>query len=236
MSWGSDAVGWHSEIANQFDQRYRESPKSFRERFAVWCDLIAKYGGPTVCALDAGCGSGVFTVVAARTCSSVLAFDASPEMLALADQKRRTLHTSNVELLNARLPELNFLGDRQFGLIMSSSVLEYMENIWQTIDALAVHLIPGGVLLVSLPNGASLYRQAERLSYKLTQRPRYFANVKHIPKMAVIVEGLQRRGFVVEERRYYAPTPGFSTLGRWVGLARYSDNLFVIAARKLTHT
>lgn len=230
MSDSNDAVTWHSEIAARFDARYSLSP-AFRERLAVWSSLIARYGGPSMHVLDAGCGSGVLTFVAARACASVVGFDASPEMLALARQKLRDGESANVELLSARLPDLAFLGGRSFDLVMSSSVLEYMDDLWQSIDALTARVTPGGVLIVSLPNGQSIYRQAERLSYRLTGRPRYFAHVRHVPRQAEIAAGLHSRGFAIEEIRCYGPIPGLSPLSRKAGLARFSDNLFVVVAR-----
>lgn len=227
----SGAVAWHSEIAARFDERYARS-RAFRERLAVWSDLIERYGGPSAHALDAGCGSGILTMVAARHCARVVAFDASPEMLDLARQKLDADASANVELLNAQLPDLAFLAERRFELVMSSSVLEYMDDLWLTIDALIARLTPGGVLLASLPNGASIYRGAERIAYRLTHRPRYLAHVRHVPNEAAIVDGLRARGLMLEDVRYYGPSPGLSALGRKVGLARFTDHLFVVAARK----
>lgn len=231
MSGAADAVAWHSKIAAQFDERYSRST-AFRERLAVWSELIGIYGGPDKTVLDAGCGSGVLTGVAARSCASVVGFDASPDMLAIAEQRMRAEQLVNVELLDARLPNLAFLGERRFDLVMSSSVLEYMDDLWRTIDALAERTAPGGMLLVSLPNGASLYRRGERLAYQLTGWPRYFAYVKHMPMQSTITEGLVRCGFTIEDVRYYGSSPGLSRVGRRLGLARVTDHLFVVAARK----
>ncbi len=231
MSVPFDAVAWHSEIAARFDERYSSSP-AFRERLAVWSELIDRFGGSSSRVLDAGCGSGVLTMIAAQRCAEVAGFDASPEMLAIAQERARAEGGANVELRIARLPDLTFLGEQRFDLVMSSSVLEYMDDLWQTVDALLTHLAPGGVLLISLPNGASLYRRAEQLSYKLSRRPRYFATVRHVPNPATIVDGLAARGLAVEEVRYYAPTPFLSKLMRPLGLARLIDHLFVVAARK----
>lgn len=231
MSATSDAVAWHSQIAARFDARYASSA-AFRERLAVWSELIPRYCAPASAALDAGCGSGVLTMVAARTGARVIGFDASPEMLAIAQERALAEGAANVELRNARLPDLAFLGGRRFDLVMASSVLEYMDDLWQTIDALAAHVAPGGVLLVSLPNGASAYRWLERISFALVRRPRYFATVKHVPNPGTITDGLTARGLTVEEVRYYAPTPLLSRPMRQLGLARHIDHLFVVAARK----
>lgn len=232
MSKPLDAVGWHSSIATDFDERYAKSP-SFRERFAIWSGLITTYGGPSIDVLDAGCGSGVLSMQAAQRCRSVVAFDASAPMLRLARDKFQRAGLTNVTVQEATLPQLQFLGDRRFQLVMSSSVLEYMDNMWLTLDALAQRVEPGGVLLVSFPNGTSLYRKCEALSYRVTGRPKYFAHVKHVPAARTIIKGLKARGFSVEECLYYAPAPLLSTLARRFGLEGYSDNLYVVAARRI---
>lgn len=231
MNSPEDAVGWHSSIAADFDDRYAKST-SFRERFAVWSDLIAMYGGASIDVLDAGCGSGVLSVCAAARCNSVVAFDASAPMLEIAHSKVQRAGLTNVTILNAALPRLDFLGEQRFQLVMSSSVLEYMDDMWLTLDALARRVAPGGILLVSFPNGTSLYRKFEALSYRLTGRPKYFAHVRHVPPAQTILKGLEARGFSVEKWLYYAPTPLLSSFARKIGVARYSDNLYVVAARR----
>lgn len=232
MSKPLDAVDWHSSIATDFDERYAKSP-SFRERFAIWSGLIKTYGGASIDALDAGCGSGILSVQAAKRCRSVVAFDASAPMLSLTRDKLQRSGQTNVTVLEASLPDLQFLGDRRFQLVMSSSVLEYMDDMWLTLDALAQRVEPGGVLLVSFPNGTSLYRKCEALSYRVTGRPKYFAHVKHVPAARTMIKGLEARGFAVEKCLYYAPAPLLSTLARRFGLEGYSDNLYVVAARRI---
>jgi SAM-dependent methyltransferase len=225
----ADAVAWHTEIAARFDSRYEKSA-SFKERLAVWRALITRYGGPQISVLDAGCGSGVFTVEAARRCRAVVGFDASPAMLDIA--KRRTEGESNVFLHQARLPDLEFLNGQTFDLIISSSVLEYLDDPWRAIDALNTHLAPGGVLLLSVPNGDSLHRKAEALAYRYTGRPRYYAHVQYVPKASDFQAGLVQRGFQIETLQYYGPAPVLSGLGRPLGLSQQTDTLFVLAARK----
>jgi SAM-dependent methyltransferase len=225
----ADAVAWHTEIAARFDSRYEKSA-SFKERLAVWRDLITRYGGPKISVLDAGCGSGVFTVEAARRCRAVVGFDASSAMLEIA--KRRTIGESNVALHQARLPDLGFLDGQIFDLIISSSVLEYLDDPWRAVDALTAHLAANGVLLLSVPNGDSLHRKAEALAYRFTGRPRYYAHVQYVPKASAFKAGLVERGFQIETLQYYGPAPVLSGLGRPFGLSQSTDTLFVLAARK----
>jgi 2-polyprenyl-3-methyl-5-hydroxy-6-metoxy-1,4-benzoquinol methylase len=170
----SDAVAWHTAIARDFADRYRHSP-AFREREAVWRDLIARHGKACGSVLDAGCGSGVMTVLAAQRAGSVLAFDASPAMLAVAAETLAQNAATNVDLQGGLLGDDALLAGRRFDLILCSSVLEYVEDSWSAFDWLSQSLTPGGTILFSMPNGSSLYRHAERWLFRLTGRPRYSA-------------------------------------------------------------
>ena len=224
----TDAVAWHSSIAQDFDAKYAASP-AFRERFAIWCALIERYARPQSQVLDAGCGSGVFSAHAAKITASVLGFDGSAEMIALTEGRAARDGLDNCRFEVAALEDLGVLGTRSFDLILCSSVLEYVEDYWRAFDWLAGALRPGGTILFSMPNGASLYRRAERLAFKLTGRPAYYAHVSNVPTAGEIRVGLARRGFEIRSCQYYAAAPLMSPLARALGRADLADNLFVIA-------
>lgn len=78
MSDRLNAVGWDSELAARFGERCASSPTSC-ERRAVWIDLIARFGGPSVNPPGAGCGGGILIVGAPpRTCAGFVGIDPSP--------------------------------------------------------------------------------------------------------------------------------------------------------------
>ncbi|MDH3740626.1 MAG: class I SAM-dependent methyltransferase [Hyphomicrobiales bacterium] len=217
------AIDWHSEIAAEFDARYEFSP-AFRERLDVWSALIDTYGGPDSDVLDAGCGSGVMTSAAAAKVKSVLGFDASPQMIGLARQRCKLL--DNADFKVGRLGDRDIAAGRTFDVILCSSVLEYVDDLDGALDWLITKLKPGGILLVSMPNGASLYRKVERLAFKLTGRPRYYAHVRHVPMAAEFGLRLNGRELAVLETRHYAgPAMVRKLLGPHLG-----GNLFVVAA------
>lgn len=225
-----DAVGWHSEIAEGFDARYQDSP-AFRERLAVWSGLIERYADQSALVLDAGCGSGVLSVVAARRAHAVVAFDGSAEMIALAEAKKRAEGLTNLALHVARLEDAAALDTRRFDLVLASSVLEYQDDLWRAFDILAARLKPGGVIVFSMPNGHSLYRLAEELAFRTTGRPAYYAHVRSVPTQTSVRRSLAGRGFDVLESCFYAPTPLLSRVARPLGCAALADNLFAVACR-----
>ena len=222
-----DAADWHSAIADRFDSRYRDSA-IFRERLDVWSELIKRYANPDGDTLDAGCGSGVLSFVAASCSRKVLAFDASPEMVRLARTKLEEPDApGNVTFKDLRMEQLDSMAGQTFSLIISSSVLEYLEDFWGAMNGLADRLESGGKLVFSVPNMASYYRQLEAVVHKATGRPRYMAFVHSQPTDAEIRSGLAERGLQVIESRHFAPAPVLSKIARPLGFARRSDNLTV---------
>ena len=227
----TDAVAWHSANASDFDGKYATS-SAFRERRAVWSGLIDAYVGSQAEVLDAGCGSGVLTSHAAARARAVFGFDGSSEMVALARARLAREGRGNAGFATAFLEDPALLGARRFDVVLCSSVLEYVEDHWRAFDWLAAALKPGGTVIFSMPNGSSVYRKLEKLAFRLTGRPGYYANVRHVPTAAAIQAGLAAHGFELLAMRYYAATPLFSALARPLGRPELGDNLFVMAVRR----
>jgi 2-polyprenyl-6-hydroxyphenyl methylase/3-demethylubiquinone-9 3-methyltransferase len=124
------------------------------------------------------------------------------------------------------------LEGRRFDLVLCSSVLEYVEDYWASFDWLAEALTPGGTILFSMPNGASLYRKAERAAFRLTGKPDYYRHVRSVPSLAEVSSGLRARPFRIESVSYYAAAPLIAPLLRRVGLPHLSDSLFLVACSR----
>lgn len=155
----ADAVAYHGELARDWEQRYRK--RSFRARLRVIeeCMRGREIRGAW---LDAGCGAGTLSRwLAAKGCD-VLGLDASPEMLEAAmhqaakDAHAERLHFRGVETIE-RLP----LDSGKFDGILASSVLEYVRDPAACVREFFRVLKPCGVLLVSVPNAASLFRKLQ---------------------------------------------------------------------------
>jgi 2-polyprenyl-3-methyl-5-hydroxy-6-metoxy-1,4-benzoquinol methylase len=227
----NDVIDWHSKIAYEFDGKYAHS-RAFKERLAVWSDLIDQFVDPDSDVLDAGCGSGVFSTLAARKARFVMGFDASPEMIWLAEKRRRQEGCANAKFRLATLEDLTVIADRQFEVILCSSVLEYIEDFWRAFDRFAAVLKANGVLVFSMPNGVSLYRKAERVVFRLTGRPAYYAYMRNMSSVSEVSKGLTDRAFEIVTTRYYAPAPGLSAIARPIGRPDLADTLFAIACRR----
>ena len=228
----SDAVSWHDSHAQQFADRYQRSP-AFREREALWHDLISRFETPGGRILDAGCGSGVMTRHAAQNAGHVFAFDASAAMVELA-RETLTPPTSPalVTLRQARIGDPCLLEEHGFDLILCSSVLEYLDDWRAGFQWLSAALAPNGVIIFSMPNANSLYRRIEPTLYRMTGKPAYFEHVRARPVLADITTFLSQSGFVIEAQRVYGAAPGLSPICRAIGLAHYADTLSVFACKR----
>lgn len=227
-----DAVDLHSQIAADFDAKYASSPM-FRERLAVWREIIGGCEGRFGDVLDAGCGSGVLSVLAAKTARRVVGFDGSPAMIELARRNAGAGGATNCELEVARLGEAGLLAGQTFDLVLCSSVLEYVEDYWREIDWLVEHLAPRGSLVFSMPNGASFYRLAEALAYRVTGRPRYYAYVKNVPAPSTVLSGLRERRLAVRSLQFYGAPPPMPDVARPQWIRRRADTLFVVVCERM---
>ena len=224
------ALEWLSGVGAKFDEFY-DKTESFKERYKIWVDLIKKYSNPTYRALDVGCGTGVFTFPLAELNKEVYGVDGSTEMIDICQTKLDSVAMSN---LSFGLYDLNDMNAQQLGgaqLIISSSVLEYVDDFHGVLAQLISLLTEKGILLLSMPNRSSLLRRLEPLSYKIFKRPAYTPYVKHKLTPSQLTEILSESGLSVLESYYYSSSR-FSKIMRPIGLKKYSEGLFVVAAQK----
>jgi 2-polyprenyl-6-hydroxyphenyl methylase/3-demethylubiquinone-9 3-methyltransferase len=201
-----DAVAWHTETALAFDAKYESSPAFIRRR-KIWREAIEHYARPEFSVLDAGCGTGVLTFLAAARCRRVLGIDASPAMIALCREKQTREAASNVGFEVLPLERLAERPGESYDLILCSSVLEYVADFWTAVDRLASRLAPRGMLLFSVPNSLSLYRLCEKAAFAVSGRPEYFRYVRHRPARRQLAAGLAGRGFGIVATHYYGWSP-----------------------------
>lgn len=225
----ADAVDWHESIAESFQAGYDHSPR-FRERLALWRDLIARHVAPGDRVLDAGCGAGTFSFEAARVGASVTAIDGSAAMIALARKRQQELGLTDIGFEVALLDSLSAWPAGQFDVVLSSSVLEYLPDLAGEVARLVRLLKPGGRLILSLPNSESLYRKAERIAFGLTGRPRYFAHVKSMASASELAALYRQVGVAPVEHHFYAAPPGDRLFAQLGGEER-SKTLLVMVGR-----
>ncbi len=227
------AIEWHSQIASEFDAKYANRP-NFMERHKIWTDIISKYSEQKKEVCDLGCGSGIFSLYAAARNKCVISVDGSAEMIALCERKKKENGIANVKFVCSDIKE--FLSDKSkknsYDIIICSSVIEYFEESDNIFAAMGDALKDDGILLCSIPNADSVYRKLEKKLYDCFRFPEYYKLVKYATNAATLSGKIDKMGFYSLECHYYASTPLLSRMFRAIGIEKYSDNLFLIAARK----
>jgi len=117
------------------------------------CDECARSPLSGKTALDVGCGAGLLAEPLARLGAAVTGLDASPELIAVAqDHARRT--GLAIDYRSGELFEL----ESEFDLITCMEVIEHVADPAAFVGALAKRLAPGGLLIMSTPNATAWSR------------------------------------------------------------------------------
>jgi 2-polyprenyl-6-hydroxyphenyl methylase/3-demethylubiquinone-9 3-methyltransferase len=101
--------------------------------------------------------------------------------------------------------------DHYFDGIVCSSVLEYVDNPRRCVEEFARVLRPGGHLLLTVPNRASLMRKLEAGIWRLTNRlwrepwPAYLKFSRHHYRCNEITALLAASGFQVKTVEFFGP-------------------------------
>jgi predicted TPR repeat methyltransferase len=169
----TDAIEFHEREAKIFKDKYLDK-KSFRFRLRLWGKIIRSLDSPVVRSMDLGCGPGWMTKILCEVSSEVVAIDGSEQMI-LQSQEILGKDADRVKFLNVPItPQLfDSFSTESFDLIISSSVLEYVERADQILAKTYTLLSRGGKLIFSIPNKASWFRSIEGLVFKWFGKPRY---------------------------------------------------------------
>ncbi|WP_024955158.1 class I SAM-dependent methyltransferase [Sulfurospirillum arcachonense] len=111
---------WDKKAKNY--SRYSEDKNSFDKKiFKALESLHVKLTNKTL--LDIGCGTGVYTLQAAKQCLHVKAIDSSKEMLEVLKQDAKTLNLTNIETLHVSWDEFTCKESYDYALCTMSPAL-----------------------------------------------------------------------------------------------------------------
>ncbi len=156
-----------------------EAPGYDLHRYACPCkrmisglqqEFVVRMLGDAERVLDAGCGTGRFTLPLARQGIQVVALDASREMLDVARRKATEAGVAQqVEFVLGDVENLDY-GDGTFDGAVSMAVLRHFPSPARGIAELARVTRPGGVLVLDYLN-RSVFRFYEPLRGLLVRNP-----------------------------------------------------------------
>ena len=230
MEGSTDAVRYYSEVASEFDASYAADANRL-ERLRVWRGFLDRHAAGAQRAYDLGCGSGVFTVELASRGIETTGIDGAQGMLEVAARSAERLGLANVRFEQRLLP-FDPSGMPAADLVISSSVVEYLDSVDQALASFRELLREGGILIFSLSNRDSLSRKLVRAVHALTGKPSYFGLLKHMLTAEEVAETTRRAGFTVLEQAYFGAA---DTLNRALAIAlppRRTSNMLIVAARR----
>ena len=226
-----NAIDFHSDTAAEFDGKYVKSLQ-FQQRFEVWTVLFKKYIKPEMKVLDAGCGSGIFSIYLALKKCIVVGVDGSEKMIELCNHYQQK-NDLKISFIQAILPFENIHNFAKQDVILCSSVLEYVADYEIVIQQFRELLNPKGILIISMPNKDSWYRKIEKHIFNLTGKPPYYQYIQHILTENDFSKRLKYYGFELQELTYYPHTTIFSRLSKMVGLNEKNTNTMFVGVYKL---
>ena len=232
MNKRDDLFKFFSKISNRFDQRYNIS-KFSKERIQIWTHLLNKYSKNKFTALDMGCGNGIFSFLLAKLGLNTVGIDAVDEMIKLCEKHKLKTNLKNINFKQADITHAKELKLDKVDILICSSVLEYVDNIEDTLESFCNLVKDNGFLIVSLPNENSLYRKCERLFFKLFGKPEYYKHVKCVTSLNYLNKAVSTYNMKLLESRYYAHNSlvlGLSIIFRFS--PKFSGNLFVAVFQK----
>jgi SAM-dependent methyltransferase len=103
--------------------------------------------------LDAGCGTGAYTLYAAKVGNRAVGVSFDPAQIKRAEDRARILGVTNVEFHVGDLRKLDEFGPSlgTFDQVIVFETIEHLMNDQKLIDDLAARLNPGGFILLTAP-------------------------------------------------------------------------------------
>lgn len=207
------ALDAYETMAERYAARIDTKPhNAYYERPAT-LGLLPDVNGLRV--LDAGCGPGWYAAWLCDHGAAVVGIDASPKMIALAQQ--RTGGRADLRVADMGQP-LNFLADGSFDLVLSALAVHYVPDMGMLCAEFARVLKPGGLFVFSTAHPFFDYLYFKSRDYFAVEQvsaewtgfggepvtvPAYRQPLTHI------TEALWRAGFVIERLIEPQPTEEF---------------------------
>ncbi len=139
---------WRRFLESIDEERIRRAESSLRDLLGVPALLGSSF-------LDAGCGSGLFSLAARRLGARVHSFDFDPASVSCARELRRRFRPDDSAWTveeGSVLDEGYLLGLGAFDVVYSWGVLHHTGDLWRALDLVRLPLASHGLLAVALYN------------------------------------------------------------------------------------
>ena len=124
--------------------------------------------------LDVGCGTGLFSYLAAKKGANVIGIDYSKEAILRAQTKysHKNLLYKNIDIKN--------IHNEKFDVIVSLGTLEHMDNPLQMLKIFKKHLTPKGKIIITSPNWTNPRGYMLLIMYFLFDAPITLADLHYL--------------------------------------------------------
>ncbi len=135
--------------AENYDRRH-EQFRDFEKEFAGMLSFLCLENPGEMSMIDLGCGTGVFTTIAAEKFKKVFAVDVSEIMIEQAKTKINQNNTGNVEFIHSGFLSYKHSGE-PVDLIISKVAFHHLPDFWKQAALLNMNkmLKPGGILYIN---------------------------------------------------------------------------------------
>jgi ubiquinone/menaquinone biosynthesis C-methylase UbiE len=178
--------------------------------------------------LDAGCGTGNYSIKLTYKGCKVTAIDLSSAMLDVARQKNTQLHL-DIDYQEMDMTCLKF-ADNSFDAVFSMTAWEFIEDSRQSFKELMRVLKPGGCLLIGLINSDSAW--GDMYNEKIKKQPQTVFQFTHKKDLKDLVS-LSPENLVGTAECLYippaAPDEAFTPEGEALYKARGERPGFIVA-------
>lgn len=100
--------------------------------------------------LEIGCGTGTTALQLAPHAGCITGSDISPEMIAIAEEKRAAEGVGNVDFIAAPLSDAR-LADQAFDVVLAFNVLHLLDDLPAALNRISSLLRPGGLMISKSP-------------------------------------------------------------------------------------
>lgn len=202
-------AGWDPSFFERFFATSLGAALRAREEEVI-DGFLASFLEPHHSILEVGCGTGNYTVPVARRCKEVVAVDSSPEMLRYLQERLSRKGLTNVEARLGRLPD-GLGAQEKFDGVLVIGVLNYAENLEESLRALVSSLKPGGWAIFNAPPSTAEGR-VYALSELVNRRRAYLLPPEEI------VTAAERAGLRVQKTAPAGLTRGGVTFVVWAAV------------------
>jgi len=139
---------WQRYLSVLNESRIGEAEKTLKSKFS-----INTFAGKQF--LDAGSGSGLFSLAARRLGARVTSFDYDPDSVNCTSALREKFYSdsSDWKILQGSVLDKPFLLSLgKFDYVYSWGVLHHSGNLWQSLDNIAMNVAEKGFLFIAIYN------------------------------------------------------------------------------------